>query len=201
LTAHLFEAGAPFVAQELEHPTVLALMRGSLTDAQARYWLEQDYLYLLDEIRVLARLAWQAPPSHRADLIDLAWNVIHEELPKHMVMCEQFGAQLDGAVKGPATTAYTAWLLDAAADYGIGMVALLSGLWGYSRLGQRMTVPSEPRFKEWVESYQDPSFPALARRYADMVDEVPVDPRAATTTFVEGMRHALAFWAIPQASA
>jgi thiaminase/transcriptional activator TenA len=194
----LFQAGAPFVAQELEHPTVHALMRGSLTDAQARYWLEQDYLYLLDEVRVLARLAWQAPPDHRADLIDLAWTVIHEEIPKHVTMCQRFGAELDRAVKGPATRAYTAWLLDAAANYGVGMIALLSGLWGYSRLGQQMSVPAEPRFEDWVESYQDPAFPALARRYADMVDEVPVDPRIANATFLEGMRHALAFWDIPQ---
>ena len=175
-----------------------ALMQGSLTDAQARYWLEQDYLYLLDETRVLARLAWQAPPRHRTDLIDLAWNVIHEEIPKHITMCQRFGAELDRAAKGSATYAYTAWLLDAAADYGIGMVALLSGLWGYSRLGQQLSVPAEPRFKDWVESYRDPAFPALARRYADMVDEVPVDPRIANTTFLEGMRHALAFWDIPQ---
>jgi len=31
-----------------------------------------------------------------------------------------------------------------------------------------------------------------------MVDEVPVEPRLATATFLDGMRHALAFWAIPQ---
>ena len=177
-----------------------ALTHGSLTDAQARYWLEQDYLYLLDEIRVLARLAWQAPPSHRADLIDLAWNVIHEEIPKHIAMCQRFDADLHRAVKGPATSAYTAWLLNAAADYGVGMVALLSGLWGYSRLGQQMSVPSEPRFHDWVESYRDPAFPALARRYADMVDEVPVNQRIATSTFLDGMRHAFAFWDIPQAA-
>jgi thiaminase/transcriptional activator TenA len=178
---------------------VRALMAGSLTDAQARYWLEQDYLYLLDETRVLARLAWQAPPGHRADLIDLSWNVIHEELPKHIAMCQRFGADLDHAVKGSATSAYTTWLLDSAADYGVGMVALVSGLWGYSRLGQQMTVPREPRFKDWVESYQDPSFAALAGRYAEMVDEVSVDQRIATASFLEGMRHALAFWDIPQA--
>lgn len=176
-----------------------ALMQGRLSDAQARYWLEQDYLYLLDETRVLARLAWQAPLTHRADLISLAWSVIDEEIPKHIAMCRRFGADLDRAEKGPATSAYTAWLLDAAADYGIGMVALLSGLWGYSRLGQRMTVPDEPRFRDWVESYRDPAFPALARRYADMVDDLTVDPWIAIATFLEGMRQALAFWAIPQA--
>ena len=175
-------------------------MRGRLTDAQARYWLEQDYLYLLDETRVLARLAWQAPMTHRADLIGLAWSVMDEEIPRHIAMCRRFDAELDDAEKGPSTTAYTAWLLDAAADYGIGMVALLSGLWGYSTLGQQMSVPSEPRFRDWVESYRDPTFPALARRYADMVDEVRVDPRIAAATFLDGMRHALAFWDIPQAA-
>ena len=175
-------------------------MRGDLSDAQARYWLEQDYLYLLDETQVLARLAWQAPLTHRRELIQLAWNVFHEELPNHIAMCARFGAELDRAQKGPATAAYTNWLLSAARDYGVGMIALLSGLWGYSRLGQRMAVPSEPRFREWVESYKDPAFPALADRYAEMVDELQVDRPLALATFLDGMKHAMAFWAVPQHS-
>lgn len=190
--------GAPFVAQELEHPTVRALITGSLDEGQARYWLEQDYLYLLEEIGTLARLAWQAPVSHQPDLIDLAWGVIHEEIPKHRRMCAGFAADLEGARMGEATRAYTAWLRDCASDYGLGMVALLSGLWGYSALGRRMTVPAEPRFRQWVESYKDPGFGTLTTRLTEMVNELVIDSRAATGVFEAGMRHAIAFWSVPQ---
>lgn len=172
-------------------------MRGDLTDAQARYWLEQDYLYLLDETRSLSRLASQAPWSDRVALIDLAWGVIHEELPKHRAMAARFGCDLDAARKSAVSAAYTAWLFERAADYGTGMVALLSGLWGYSTLGQQMQLPEEPRFRDWVASYQDPAFPVMARQYAGMVDALRIDEAVAIETFKEGLEHALAFWQVP----
>jgi thiaminase/transcriptional activator TenA len=98
---------------------------------------------------------------------------------------------------GLVTRSYTRWLTDAAADYGIGLAALLSGLWGYSTLGQRLEVPSEPRFRQWVESYQSPEFLALAARFAVMTDEAAPDPDRALCAFLTGMAHEIAFWAVP----
>jgi len=194
LTERLSEAGMPFVRRHLQHPTVAALSRGDLPDSAARAWLAQDYLFLLDEPRALTRLAWQAPTNHRQDLIDLAWGVIHEEIPNHMKMCAIYGADLDSARKSAACTSYTAWLLQSASDYGIGLVALLSGLWGYSTLGRLMESPEEPRLRQWVESYKSPEFGALAKRFADMVDETPVDAEQACDVFVAGLQHGIDFW-------
>jgi thiaminase (transcriptional activator TenA) len=198
LTARLFEAGAPFVDAQLRHPTLEAIQAGQLADAGASYWLEQDYLFLQAEIAVLARLAWQAPRQHQGELLRLAWNVTEHEIPAHAKMSARFGADLDHAAMGPVTRSYTQWLTDAAADYGVGLTALLSGLWGYSALGQRLEVPSEPRFRAWVESYRQPEFPALARRFADRADEAGPDPDRALGAFLTGMAHEIAFWAIPQ---
>ena len=36
-----------------------------------RAWLEQDYLFLLDYVRVFSRLAWQAPAAFTAWLVAL----------------------------------------------------------------------------------------------------------------------------------
>jgi thiaminase (transcriptional activator TenA) len=197
LSERLFEVGRPFIQAHLEHPTVVALCRGTLDVAVARSWLEQDYLYLEEEVRVLARLAWMAPPSHRREIVGLLCSVVNEEIPRHVRMCREWGASPGTAVMGPATRAYTGWLLDAASDYGIGMAALLSGLWGYSTLGPLMTVPENSRYREWVQSYQDPAFGELARRFANMVDEAAPDPAAAKAIFVEGMRHEIRFWSPP----
>jgi thiaminase/transcriptional activator TenA len=194
LTDRLFALGKPYLERHASHPTVRALTNGTLDDATARAWLEQDYLYLVDEIRVLTRLAWQAPLRHQEDLVDLAWNVIHEEIPHHRTMSERFGATPDAARKGPACLAYSTWILDTAADYGLGLVALLSGLWAYSSLGPRLALPSEPRLREWVASYQSPEFAELATRYAQMVDETRIDPARAEETFRQGLRHGIDFW-------
>jgi thiaminase (transcriptional activator TenA) len=197
LTKQLFEAGAPFVDAQLRHPTVKAIQSGQLSDAAARYWLAQDYLFLQAEIGILARLAWQAPRQHQRELLKLACNVTEQEIPSHKTLSAPFGADLEHPEMGLTTRSYTRWLTDAAADYGVGLTALLSGLWGYSTLGQRLKVPSEPRFRRWVESYQSPEFPVMAQRFSDMVDEAAPDPDRALGAFLTGMAHEIAFWAVP----
>jgi thiaminase/transcriptional activator TenA len=168
-----------------------------------RAWLEQDYLFLLDYVRVFSRLAWQAPDQHLGDLVDLAYATWHDELALHRGLAAEFGADLVGAVKAPACTAYTSFLLDAAADYGRGLAALLPCMWGYSTLGQRLaeSPPAEPRYARWVATYADPDFARLAARCAEMLDDAQraglVDEDTAIKAFDEGMRHELAFWDIP----
>jgi thiaminase/transcriptional activator TenA len=197
LTRRLFDAGQPFVEAQLRHPTVIALQAGELGGAAARYWLEQDYLFLHAEIGILTRLAWQAPRPHQRELLRLAWNVEEREIPAHRALSAPFGADLDHAEMGLTTLSYTRWLTDAAADYGTGLTALLSGLWGYSTLGQLLKVPPEPRFSQWVESYRQPEFPVLAARFAGMVDEAGPDPHRALCAFLTGMAHEIAFWSVP----
>src|SRR5215217_8331650 len=118
LSQRLADRGLPSVRAQLDHPTVLGIARGDLDPAVFRSWLEQDHLFLLDYVRVFARLAWQAPDGHLGDLVDLAHSTWHEELALHRGLAAEFGADLIGAVASPATTAYTGFLLDAAADYG-----------------------------------------------------------------------------------
>lgn len=194
LSARLRDVGMPFVQRHLDHPTVAALSRGDWPDESAKVWLEQDYLFLVDETRVLTRLAWQAPDHHRQDLVDLVWSVYHEEIPNHLKMCATFGARPDEATKNGACRAYTKWLLESASDYPTGLVALLSGLWVYSSLGVLMEVPAEPRFRAWVDSYKAPEFAELASRFAEMVDEVEVDFDKAREVFLVGLEHGIDFW-------
>jgi thiaminase/transcriptional activator TenA len=60
-----------------------------------------------------------------------------------------------------------------------------------------MSLPSEPRFRRWVGSYQAPEFGDLAQRFADMLDEAGPDPDRALCAFLTGMAHEIAFWAVP----
>ncbi|MEU5994390.1 TenA family protein [Spirillospora sp. NPDC047418] len=200
LAAHLEDLGRPLIDEQLRHPTVAGIARGNLDEAVFRSWLEQDYLYLHDYVRVFARLAWQAPNAHVGDLVDLAYSTFHDELDLHRSLSAEFDADLDGAEMGPACAAYTSFLLDAAADYSEGLAALYPCMWGYSTLGRRLAEnpPSEPRYRRWVDTYADPGFADLTRRIAQMIDESGADPQAAERFFLEGMRHELAFWDVPR---
>jgi thiaminase/transcriptional activator TenA len=199
LAAHLEELGLPLVEEQLRHPTVAGIARGDLDEAVFRSWLEQDYLYLLDYVRVFSRLAWQAPDGHLGDLVDLAHSTFHEELSLHRELSSEFGADLDGAQKGPACAAYTEFLLESAASYGEGLAALYPCMWGYSTLGKRLAEnpPTEPRYRRWVDTYADPGFADLTRRIAQMIDEAAPERDVAEKAFLEGMRHEVAFWDVP----
>jgi thiaminase (transcriptional activator TenA) len=203
LSQRLADRGLPSVRAQLDHPTVLGIARGDLDPAVFRSWLEQDYLFLLDYVRVFARLAWQAPDGHLGDLVDLAHSTWHEELELHRGLAAEFDADLFGAVKGVPAQAYTAFLLDAAADYGTGLAALLPCMWGYSTLGALLAEdpPAEPRYARWIATYADPSFAALAARCGQMLDEAYgaglVDEPTATAAFDTALAHELAFWTVP----
>lgn len=200
LAADLRAAGSQGIAEQLVHPTVSGIARGDLDPDIFRRWLEQDYVFLLDYVRVFSRLAWQAPDGHLEDLVDLAHETLHGELELHRSLAAGFGADLDGAVAGPACAAYTRFLLDAAADYGVGLAALYPCMWGYSTLGQRLAAdgaPGDHRYRGWIDTYADPGFAALAARIGDMLDEAAPDPDAARRAFLAGMAHELAFWDVP----
>lgn len=207
LSERLTAAGEGGVRDQLAHPTVAGIARGDLDPDVFRDWLEQDHLFLLDYVRVFSRLAWQAPDGHLGDLVDLAHSTWHEELALHRGLAAEFGADLLGAVASPVTTEYTGFLLDAAADYGRGLAALLPCVWGYSRLGLLLAEdpPAEPRYARWVATYADPTFAALAARCAQMLDDAHaaalVDEPTAAAAFTTAMRHELAFWDVPYSAA
>lgn len=188
------------VRRQLDHPTVSGIARGDLDPAIFRAWVEQDYLFLQDYVRMFTRLAWQAPAEHLGDLVDLAFSTWHDELSLHRGLADEVGADLDGACKGPACERYTSFLLDSAADYGRGLAALLPCMWGYSTLGRLLaeTPPTQPLYARWIATYADPGFAALADRCARMLDEAHdaglVDRRSAVEAFDESMKHELAFW-------
>jgi thiaminase/transcriptional activator TenA len=199
LSAALEQEGQELLAEQLRHPTVVGIARGDLDEKVFRSWLEQDHLFLLDYVRVFSRLAWQAPDRHLADLVDLAHSTLHEELSLHRSLAAEFGADLEGARKGPACAAYTAFLLDAAASYGDGLAALYPCMWGFSSLGAVLAAdpPAEPRYRRWIDTYADPGFTNLTRRCAEMLNEAGPDEGRARDLFLEGMRHEVAFWDVP----
>lgn len=195
LSEQLQALGEPLLEVQLGHPFLRGIADGTLDPATFRAWLEQDFLFLHDYTRVFSRLAWQAPAEHLGDLVTLANSTFHEELTLHRELAEPFGADLTGARRSPECRAYTAFLLDAAADHGTGLAALLPCMWGYSQLGRRLAESGvDGRYRRWVDTYADPGFAALATRCAQMLDEAAPDPAMARAMFEAGMAHELAFW-------
>ncbi|HYY80375.1 MAG TPA: thiaminase II [Actinomycetes bacterium] len=208
LSERLFAAGRPALERQFAHPTVRGIAAGTLEEARFRAWLVQDYLFLLDYVRLFALAAARAPDTDALGrLVGLAHSTFHEELSLHRSYAAGFGldaADLDGAEKTPVCAAYTDFLLRTAAvgDFAETVAALLPCMWGYSELGRAIAAagpPAEPRYRRWVETYADPGFAELAAWCAGLLDRAaeglpPARQAACERAFHTSLRHELAFW-------
>jgi thiaminase (transcriptional activator TenA) len=57
LSQHLFAVGRPVLERQLAHPTVRGIAAGTLDEGRFRAWLIQDYLFLLDYVRLVRLLS------------------------------------------------------------------------------------------------------------------------------------------------
>jgi thiaminase (transcriptional activator TenA) len=208
LSQHLFALGRPNLERQLAHPTVRGIATGDLDPTRFRSWLVQDYLFLLDYVRLFALAAARAPNTDTLGrLVDLAHSTFHEELSLHRAYAAEFGlaeVDLDQAEKSPTCAAYTDFLLRTAAtaEFAEVLAALLPCMWGYAELGRALAatgLPAEPRYRRWIQTYADPGFAALAAWCADLLDRTAEGLPAARLAaceraFLTSLRHELAFW-------
>jgi thiaminase/transcriptional activator TenA len=208
LSQRLFALGRSNLERQLAHPTVRGIANGDLDHTRFRSWLVQDYLFLLDYVRLFALAAARAADTDTLGrLVDLAHSTFHEELSLHRAYAAEFGlaqTDLDQAQKSPECAAYTDFLLRTAAtaEFAEVLAALLPCMWGYSELGRTMAaagLPTEPRYRRWIQTYADPGFADLAAWCATLLDRAAEDLPAARLgacerAFLTSLRHELAFW-------
>jgi thiaminase/transcriptional activator TenA len=204
----LLALGQPYLRRQLDHPTVRGIADGTLDERRFRAWLAQDYLFLLDYVRLFALAAARAPDAATLGrLVGLAHSTFHEELSLHRSYAAQFGlaeVELEATVKSRTCAAYTDFLLRTAAigEFAEIVAALLPCMWGYSELGRAMAargLPAEPRYRQWIETYADPGFAELAAWCADLLDHATQglggsSLDACERAFVTALEHELAFW-------
>ena len=207
LSQRLFALGRPNLERQLAHPTVRGIAAGDLEPVRFRAWLVQDYLFLLDYVRLFALAAARAPDTDTLGrLVDLAHATFHEELSLHRAYAAEFGlaqADLDRAEKSPQCAAYTDFLLRTAAtgEFAEIVAALLPCMWGYSELGRAMAargLPAEPRYRHWIETYADQGFAELASWCAGLLDRATeglgrARLDACERAFVTALEHEIAF--------
>jgi len=192
----------------LEHPMVAKLGEGTLDEAPFRYWVRQDYVYLVEYSRVFALGAANAPDLERmgtfAELLDATINT---EMDLHREYAAEFGigeAALEGTEPSPTTRAYTDFLVRVAATgtFGDLVAALLPCMWGFNETGKRLEaqgMPGHEQYAAWIEMYAGEEFTELAEWCKGLMDEVAADASGAereryTDLFRTSARYEYRFW-------
>ena len=102
----------------LAHPFVTGIGDGTLDVEKFKFYVRQDYVYLMDYSRVLAMASARAPDL---DAMGRFARLLHEtlntEMELHRGFCAQLGitaGELEATEAAPTTLAYTGFLLNVA---------------------------------------------------------------------------------------
>ena len=193
----------------LAHPFVTGVGDGTLPVEKFKFYVAQDYAYLVDYSRVLALASARAPRldemSWFAGLLDETLNV---EMALHRSYCEEFGIsarELEATVASPTTVAYTSFLLKTAhqGSFGELVASLLPCQWGYWEIGDHLAKQGLPQnaplYAKWIEMYTSEEFTALAHQGREMADRIggeagPAELAAMGQAYLTSVRLEHQFW-------
>ena len=190
LSATLWRANADWAAKILAHPFVQGLGDGSLATASFKSYVAQDAYFLDAFARAYAFCL--AHGTSREDLFGFAELIagVLEELKLHKSYTEKLGVSLDDVTPLPATRAYVDFLLHTARQGQLGetIAGMTPCMRLYAFLGQALAKNDvAPAYADWVKTYSDPGFEALAVRLEELLDQHAVDSPAVRANYRRAM--------------
>jgi thiaminase/transcriptional activator TenA len=206
LTERLHHAAAPIWQTTLRHPFVTELGDGTLPLEKFRFYMCQDYVFLIEYSRLLALATAKSP-----DLVTMGRfaNLLDATLNREMALHREFASQcgisattLAQTKTAPTTHAYTRHLVSVAAfgDFAEVIAALLPCQWGYCEIGQLLAQRGKPLaapfYCQWIDMYASPEFAALATWLREVLDahEGMVREDRLQEIFITSAKYEFLFW-------
>lgn len=205
----LLERAKPIREKVSEHPFTLGLGDGTLPVDKFRFYMCQDYLFLIEYCRVFGLAVARAGDlSVMGRFAQLLHSTLDVEMDLHRSYAAEFGIgreELERTVLAPTTHAYTRHLLNVAWGGSVGEIAasLLPCQWGYWELARAMVARGQGaegnRYRRWIETYSAPEFGELAGWLRSLVDRLAEGARSDDLArmqreFMTSSRYELMFW-------
>lgn len=190
LAKALWEANAASAERILAHGFVRGLGDGSLPVDSFKSYVAQDAYFLEAFARAYAFCL--AHSTTREDLNDFADLIagVRAELELHKAYAERWQVDLIAVTPVAATAAYVDFLLEIArrGDLGATIAAMTPCMRLYAFLGRSLSAGQvAPLYAEWVTTYADPGFEALAARLEALLDRHASDSAAVRANYARAM--------------
>lgn len=208
-SALLWKKADPIWQKTLHHPFVRGIGDGTLDVEKFKFYIRQDYVFLVEYSRVLAlATAKGSDLATMEKFAALLHATLHTEMALHRSYAEKFGisrADLEQTNPAPTAVAYTRHLLGVAALGSLGEIvaSLLPCQWGYCEIGSTLVEqgepPHQPLYGEWIRTYASPEFATLAQWIRTLVDSLGESAGALERVrmeeyFLLSSRYEHAFW-------
>ncbi len=193
----------------LAHPFITGVGGGTLPVDRFKYFIMQDYVYLIDYSRVLALASARAP-----DLESMSWfarlldEILNTEMELHRSYCGEFGItreELEATRPAPTTLGYTSYLLTVAyqGSFSELVASLLPCQWGYWEMGDHLARQGRPEgaplYSRWIDMYASEEYAQLAQTTRDLADRLgqeagPGELAAMGKAYLTSLRFEHRFW-------
>lgn len=200
----LWRANRDLAHASLMQPFVQRLADGSLEAAAFQRYVAQDAFFLNAFLRAYALAAAKCERLDQvAQFRDLMSGVL-EELALHRGYAESLGIDLSTVEPLPATRAYTDFLLRVAWSSGVAEIvaAMTPCMRLYAWLGGELApqLRDDHPYGDWIRTYADPEFEALASALEGLLDDLAADGPAVREAYRYAMICERDFFAAPLAA-
>ncbi|GAB1805164.1 thiaminase II [Priestia megaterium] len=204
----LYEKLQPIWRQNHNHPFVQGMGDGTLEKEKFRFYMIQDYLYLIDYAKLFAIGAMKATDLQTmgkfAALLD---STLNEEMSLHREYAKKFEIsekELEKAQPSPTTLAYTHYMLHVGQSGTLAelVAALLPCMWSYWEIGKELSEKpgaNNEFYREWIEMYSSEEFGELATWCINLFDSLTEEKSEAELEkleeiFLNTTRFEYMFW-------
>lgn len=207
-TNQIRERAAAIWQAQHQHPFVRGIGNGTLELPKFKFWVRQDYVFLIEYSRLLALAAARSPDLETmVRFATLLKETVDTEMSLHRGYAAEFQISCQDLEKespAPTTRAYTDFLLRVATmgDFGELAAALLPCMWAFSEIGQQLAQlpkPTDERYAKWISMYSSSEFGALAEWCRELVDRLAQglperELQKLEEAFLTSSRYELQFW-------
>lgn len=189
----------------LEHPFVTELYTGKLDLERFKYYILQDYNYLLTMIKVFSIIASKADVEIAAKALEIARADATIELENYKRLLAKVGLTIEDAVKtrpSPTNVGYMSYMISVASlgDVLDGFVVTLPCFWSYLEIAKyhedKLSSNPVDLYVEWARAYLSPEYEKLVNDLIEIVDSLYVGARYSRLKeiFLTASRFEWMFW-------
>ncbi len=197
LSESLWHRNRVLAQAALEHPFLQGIASGELAQAAFAYYVGQDAAFLDAFCRAYALALAKSPDEDGLIAFRELLDAAADELRLHQGYAARWEVDLH-PVPGPATSAYTNFLLAVAALEPVGHIAaaMTPCMRLYAYLGHELAAQTKPEspYREWVMTYSSAQFETLARRLEVLLDRYGGDHDRLAVLYQQAMELELRFF-------
>lgn len=179
----------------MEHPFVDGLGSGELAEEIFKYYLVQDYLYLIDYAKIFALGAIKARDIELIQNFTNSQNLIlNSEMETHRGYMKEFGISLEEANNSEPSQinlSYTHYMYTKTAQGGVEefVAAILPCMWGYleiaDRLVEKFGILEDNLYKNWLEMYTSDEFREQTYYFKDLINKIALTKTSEELDYLE----------------